>query len=156
MIAATVLSIAGLGFACWLLFTLAVYALPFFAAVWAGMLAYESGAGPLGAIAIGLVAGAFTLVLGQFAFAKARSPALRALIALLFAAPAVLAGYSAVYGLSGIGGTSEAWRQALAVIGALVVGFTAWSRMAIFLPEPAQPRADRLASAPVTAAANDG
>ena len=53
------LSIAGLGFFCWALFTLAVYALPFFAAVSAGMFVSDSGAGPAGIIA----AGAFTGIL---------------------------------------------------------------------------------------------
>ena len=43
------LSIAAIGFFCWLLFTLAVFALPFFAGVSAGIWAYHTGAGWLGA-----------------------------------------------------------------------------------------------------------
>ncbi len=66
MIIATALSIAGLGFFCWLLFTFAIYALPFFAGLTAGLFAYESGAGPLGAMAVALTAGVITLVAGQF------------------------------------------------------------------------------------------
>ncbi len=45
-----VLNLAGLGVFCWLLFTLAVYALPSFAGVTAGLYANQTGAGPLGAV----------------------------------------------------------------------------------------------------------
>ena len=53
-----ILGVAAIGFLCWLLFSLAVYALPFFAALPAGMWAYHSNAGPVGAILVGIVAGA--------------------------------------------------------------------------------------------------
>ena len=39
------LNVAGIGLFCWLIFTLAVYALPFFVAVSVGMMALHSGAG---------------------------------------------------------------------------------------------------------------
>jgi len=45
-----------------------------FAAVAAGLFAYRTGAGPFGTITIGLIAGAATLVIGQFIFATIRSP----------------------------------------------------------------------------------
>ena len=57
-----ILSIAAIGFFCWLLFTLAVFALPFFAGVTAGRWAYQTGAGWLGAILIG-VGGACVVIL---------------------------------------------------------------------------------------------
>src|ERR1700694_5192309 len=82
-----VLSVVGIGFFCWLLFTLAVYALPFFASVTSGFGAFNSGAGVIGAIVVGIVAGAVTLCAGQLAFAVAGSPLIRAAIALLFATP---------------------------------------------------------------------
>jgi hypothetical protein len=47
-------SFAALGALCWVLFNLAVFALPFFAGVSAGMAAVHSGAGPVGAFAIGI------------------------------------------------------------------------------------------------------
>ena len=134
MIIATALSIAGLGFFCWLLFTFAIYALPFFAGLTAGLFAYESGAGPLGAMAVALTAGVITLVAGQFLFAVVRLPVLRTLIAAAFAAPAAIAGYDIVDGLSGIGGTSETWRQIFGAIGALVIGGVAWARMGALHP----------------------
>jgi hypothetical protein len=42
MIIAIMLSIAGLGFLCWLAFNLAVYALPFFGGTAAGLFAYHT------------------------------------------------------------------------------------------------------------------
>ena len=60
------LNIAGLGVVCWALFTLAVYALPFFVGMTAGMYTYRTGIGPIGAIAVGFVAGAFGLFFTDF------------------------------------------------------------------------------------------
>jgi hypothetical protein len=82
-----ILGFVGLAYLCWLLFTLAVYALPLFAAVAAGLATYHSGSGPIGAIILGAIAGSITLVAGQIAFTTLRSPLTRAAIALLFALP---------------------------------------------------------------------
>jgi hypothetical protein len=38
-----IFSVFGIGFFCWLLFTLALYALPFFAGLTAGIAAFHSG-----------------------------------------------------------------------------------------------------------------
>ena len=124
-----VLNIIGLGFFCWVLFTLAIYALPFFIGLTAGMYAHQAGTGPLGTIALGLVAGAFAVVLGQLVISTVRAPILRITIALIFAAPAALAGYHATHGLSGLT-TSSDFREVFAVIGAIVTGATAWTRLA--------------------------
>src|SRR3546814_351387 len=86
-------SIAAIGALCWLLFTLAVFALPFFAGVSAGTWAYQTGAGWLGSIIVGLIAAALTLGLGQFLLAFIRPLWIRLMIALAFVAPAALAGY---------------------------------------------------------------
>jgi hypothetical protein len=51
--AGIVLSILGLGFFCWLLFTLAIYALPTLAGLTAGLAAFHSGAGAIGALVVG-------------------------------------------------------------------------------------------------------
>jgi hypothetical protein len=69
-----VLSFVGLGLLCWLLFTLAVYALPFAAGVTVGLAAYQTGSGPIGAILVGLIVGVVTLVTGQIVSAAVRSP----------------------------------------------------------------------------------
>jgi hypothetical protein len=131
LIIGIILCIFGLGFLCWLMFALAVYALPFFAGVTAGLAAFHSGSGAIGAILVGLVAGVVTLAIGQVAFARVRSPLLRATIALLFAAPAAVAGYHATLGLARIGVPSHEWRETFAIIGAVVVGCTAWARMTV-------------------------
>jgi hypothetical protein len=129
-----VLSFVGLGFLCWLLFTLAVQALPFFVGVTVGFAAYHGGAGEIGAILVGLIAGAVTLAAGQIAIATLRSPLIRTAIALLFAIPAAVAGYHAALGLAQIGVPAEVWQKTFAVIGAIAVGSTAWARMALSIP----------------------
>jgi hypothetical protein len=122
-------SFAALGALCWVLFNLAVFALPFFAGVSAGMAAFHSGAGPVGAFAIGILAGAATLVAGQFAVTLLPSPLLRGGVALLFAAPAAFAGYHASHGIAAMTMPSEVWRQSFAVLGSLIVGITALVRV---------------------------
>jgi hypothetical protein len=85
----------------------------------------------IGAIVVGTAAGVLTLAAGQAAFAISRSPFLRAAIALLFAAPPAIAGYHATLGLTQIGVPSAGWREAFAIIGAILVGGTAWGRMTL-------------------------
>jgi hypothetical protein len=133
------LNIAGLGVVCWALFTLAVYAFPFFVGMTAGMYTYRMGLGPIGAIVVGFVAGAFGLLAGQHIFSVARSPIIRLAVALLFAAPAAWAGYEVTLSLAHIGISSEWWREVFALVGAVVVGCTAWARVAILAtPVPRQ------------------
>ena len=129
-----VLSVFGIGFFCWLLFTLAIYALPFLAGLTAGLAAFHSGAGVIGAIIVGLVIGGATLALGQIAFATIRAPLIRAIIGLLYAVPATIAGYQVSFALSGIGMSTGGWQTACAVVGAVLAGFTAFSRMTLFAP----------------------
>ena len=129
-----VLSVFGIGFFCWLLFTLAVYALPFFVALTAAFAAYHSGAGVVGAIIVAMLAGGATVLIGPTAFAVVRTPLVRIAIGLLFAAPAAVAGYQATLGLAHLGVPSEGWRQAFATIGAILVGGAAWARVTLFAP----------------------
>jgi hypothetical protein len=129
-----VLSAFGVGFFCWLLFTLAVYALPFFAGMTAGLAAFYSCSGVLGALIVGVLAGGATLAIGQIVFATMRTPLIRAAIALLFAAPATIAGYHATLGLALVTVPSEGWREAFAVVGAILVGAAALARMSLFVP----------------------
>ena len=65
-----------------------------------------------------------------------RSPLIRAVIALLFAVPAAVAGYHAALGLAHIGIPADGWRQAVAVAGAIIVAATAWARMVLSAPRP--------------------
>ena len=134
--ASIVLSIVGLGFCCLLLFTLAIYALPTFAGLTAGLAAFHSGAGVIGALVVGLLAGGATLALGQLVVANTRTPLIRAIIGLLYSLPAAIAGYQVSSALAGIGMSSSGWQTTCAVVGALVSGCTAFSRLALLVPPP--------------------
>jgi hypothetical protein len=129
-----IFSFVSLGFLCWLLFALAVQALPVFVGLAAGLAAYRTGSGEFGAFLVGLIAGAFTLAAGQIAVTEFRSPVIRTAIALVFAVPAAMAGYHAALGLAQLGVPAELWQQAFALIGAVAVGATAWARLAF--PNP--------------------
>ena len=131
LIIGIILAFVALAYLCWLLFALAVYALPFFAGLSAGLAAYHSGSGPIGAIIVGVVAGGVTLLLGQVALATVRSPLIRGTIALLFAVPAALAGYHAALGLAHVAIPGEGWQDAMAVAAAIIVASTAFLRMAL-------------------------
>ena len=63
------LNTVGIGLFCWLIFTLAVHTLPFFVAINAGILAFHSGAGVLGALIVAVAAGGMSLAIAQIAFA---------------------------------------------------------------------------------------
>lgn len=125
------LNTLGIGLFCWLIFALAVYALPFFVAVTVGMSAFRDGAGVFGALLIGIASGALTLAAGQLTLAVSQSLTLRVAIATVFAVPAAIAGYHVVFALSQIGVPSLAWREAFACIGALCIGGTAWARLTV-------------------------
>ena len=136
IIVGLILSVFGIGFLCWLLFTLAVYALPFYAGLTAFFGAYHSGAGVMGAILVGVLAGAATLMVGQFLFASTRSLVARGAIALLYAVPAAVAGFYMTFGLSRIGTPSLIWSDVFAVLGAICVGGTALVRLAAMASPP--------------------
>ena len=131
---AIVLGVFGLGFLCWLLFTLAIYALPFLAGLTAGLAAFDSGGGVVGALIVGFLAGGATLALGQIGFVSTRTPLLRVIIGLLYAVPATVAGYQVSFALAGIGMSTGGWQTAFAVVGAILSGVTAFSRMTLFVP----------------------
>jgi len=122
------LSIAAIGFFCWLLFTLAVFALPFFAGVTAGTWAY-TGAGWLGAIIVGALAAGLTFGIGQLLLVFVRPLWARIAIALAFVAPAAIAGYHATHGIVKHTMPSEGWQLIFSVVGAIAVGVTALMRM---------------------------
>lgn len=127
-------SLLGIGFMCWLMFNLAIYALPCFVGAWVGIAAYHSGAGIIGAIIIAMVAGVATVLAGQLALVFIPVLAIRAGIALLFTVPAAIAGYNATLGLAELGIPSHAWGVAFGVAGAIFVGGTAWARMTFAAP----------------------
>ena len=144
---AALVSLAGIGVFCWLLYGAAIYALPFLVGAFVGLHAEQAGAGPLGSIVLGIAAGTLALVIGRTVFAQARGPVLRTAIALVFAAPAALAGYSATSTLFGLASASEDWRRAFAILGAIEVGAVAWQRLAATLPPASDDNQGRSAQA---------
>jgi hypothetical protein len=139
IIVGIILSVFAIGFICWLLFTLAIYALPLFVGITAAFAAYHHDAGVFGAILVAFLVAAATLAFGQLSFALVRAPLARAAIALIYAAPAAVAGYYATLGLVHFGVSSPSWCAAFAVVGAIFTGGTAFARMANFVsPAPDQ------------------
>jgi len=147
-----VLNTVGIGLFCWLIFTLAVFALPFFVAINAGIWAFHSGAGVLGTPLVAVAAGGMSLAI---ALAMTRSPILRAIIAAVFALPATFAGYHVVLAMAQVGVPSLVWREVFACVGAVFIGGTAWTRLAVCTePRPVEPgRAVGDSPQPVLAAA---
>ena len=130
MVLGVIFSLTGICLLIALMFNMAIFALPLFAGVTAGRLAFDTGAGWLGAILIGLVAAVLTLGVGQLVLAVTKSTLLRLAIAVAFAAPAAFAGYHVVLGLSRIGGAHGVWQPVFAGIGAVIVASAALSRLA--------------------------
>jgi hypothetical protein len=123
MIVSAALCILGLGAMCWMLFTLAVYALPVWLATMSGLYLHGAGFGTLAALCGGIL-------VGQVAFAKLRSVPLRLAIGFVYAAPAAFAGFHATAGLARVTGANEGPALVLAVLGAAIIGGTAWVRVA--------------------------
>ena len=134
LIIGIVLSFVGLGFLCWLIFALAVYALPLFTGLTAGLAAFHGGSGPIAAIAVAAIVSVIVLSAGQIAFRTLRSTAVRAAIALVFALPAAIAGYHAAHGLAHLVVPIEAWRETMGIAGAIMVATIACARIALSAP----------------------
>lgn len=130
MIAVMLMSVALIAGLSVLAYTLAVYALPFMLGVEAARFAYATGSCLIGAGLVGLVAGAAAYGLLVFVFASLRSPSLRLIVAVVFAAPAAMAGYALVHGVTREAVPSEVWRQIFCIIGGGFVGVSALLRLA--------------------------
>lgn len=122
-------SFAVIGLLCWLLFTLAVFALPFFVGVTVGLWLHETGTGIFPAFLLGAFAAGVTFGVGQFLLSVLRSTWSRLLVALVFVAPAALAGFYATYGIGKHTMPSETWRFVFSIIGAIAVGIAAFVRV---------------------------
>lgn len=125
------MSVTGIAFLLWLLFALAIHALPVFAALGAGLLAHATGAGVPASIVIGIIAGGLMIGFGEVLFARVRSPVSRALLGLLFAIPAAVATFFAARGILRLSVDSEVWLIGLSVIASFAGGFIAWHRLAM-------------------------
>lgn len=130
-------SLAAIGMMCWLLFTLAVFALPAFAGVTAGLWAYQTGAGLPGSALVGIVAAVGIFAIGHLLLAFARPLWLRLTVALAFVVPAGIAGFHATHGVVQHFMPSDGWQFAFSLIGAVAVAITAFFRItAMVPPEP--------------------
>jgi len=139
MVLGIIFSLLGIGALVALMFNMAILALPLCAAVAAGRFAYDTGAGALGAIAVGFVAGAAALGIGQAVLIMTRSTAVRLVVAFAFTAPAAFAGYHLVLGLSHIGGAHGLWQQIFAGFGSIAIGVAALMRLATPVIRPTSP-----------------
>lgn len=129
----SVLAVAGL---CVLAYTLAVYALPLMLGVTAAQFAYHTGADFIGAGVVGLAAAVAPFGVLALLFDTLRSPILRLIVALVFTAPAAVAGYAVVHGVTKEAVPSEIWHQILCFTGSVFVFVSALMRLAM----PAAPR----------------
>lgn len=127
-------SLAAIGVLCWLLFTLAVFALPLFLGLAAGTWAHGTGAGWLGAVIVGLVAAGATFTTGQLLLALVRPLWLKLVVLLAFVAPAVVAGYAATHGIVKHTTPSETWQLVFSGVGAVAVGIVAFVRLTALIP----------------------
>ncbi|MDI3563406.1 hypothetical protein [Bradyrhizobium sp. Arg816] len=118
-----------IGLFCWLVFPLAAFALPLFVGLTIGIWAFHTGAGMLGGIVTGLVAGGVSFGVARLALALAPWAWVRLLTILLYVAPATVAGYSATYGIALMTVPSPIWRTIFAVVGAIAVSITAFIRL---------------------------
>ncbi|TIW93794.1 MAG: hypothetical protein E5V37_12070 [Mesorhizobium sp.] len=134
IILATLASLAAIIALCWLLFTLAVFALPLFAGVTLGLWAYGTGAGVLGGFLVGAVAAAATFGLFQVLLRFVRPAWLKLLVLLVFVGPSVIAGYHATFSIMKLTMPSETWRVIFATIGAIAVGIVAFLRLTMMVP----------------------
>ena len=130
IILAILASLAAIGLLCWLLFTLAVFALPAFVGVTAGAWAHGTGAGIPGAVLIGAVAAVITLAAGHLLITFIRPMWLKLIVAIAFVAPGAIAGFHAMHGIVKHLMPSEGWQITFSVIGAIAVGITAFVRIA--------------------------
>ena len=129
MIIAVLLTSGALVILAWLIFNLAIYALPFFVGVSAASWANAHGSGVVGAGVIGLFAGALALAVGKTVSTTTRSPALRLGVLAVYLIPAAVAGFALAGHVAGCTVTGEVWRTGFAVIGAAVTTLVAYARL---------------------------
>lgn len=129
MIATIILAMIGVALICWLLFALAINALPLFIGIAAGDAVFFAGAGTGFAIFVGAAAAAVMLAMTRAYFASAKAPFVRAAIALLVVGPAAFAGYHATLGIARIAVSSGGFREIIASFGSLIVGCAAFARL---------------------------
>jgi len=130
MIPMILLGVTLVGLLCVLAYRLATYALPFMLGLAVARFAYGTGSGLIGAGVVGFVAGVVSVGLLRLLFSWLRVPILRGLVAVIFVIPAAVAGYQLVNGVTRDAVPSEIWRQIFCGLGGVVVGLSAFARLA--------------------------
>jgi hypothetical protein len=127
----------------WLVFSLAIYALPLWAGVTTAFFMHNHGQSLVASILGGFAVAILILAGGQVLFSTVRSPLARLGLALLYAVPAGIAGYHAVYGIGTMAIGAGAIVTILSWIGAFVIAAAAWRRLTTLdvSASPAQPAA---------------
>ncbi|WP_025030093.1 hypothetical protein [Nitratireductor aquibiodomus] len=138
MVAVMFMSVALVALLCVLAYTLAIYALPFMLGLTAAQFAYQTGSGLIGAGLVGLFSAGVAFGVLAVLFETIRSPAIRFIVALVFAVPAAVAGYALVHGVTKEAVPSEIWRQIFCIVGGGCVGIAAWMRLAAGIGQPAR------------------
>jgi len=113
----------------WLLFNLAVFALPLFIGLTIATWAYATGAGWVGAGLAGFVTAVLTFSLGQLLLAILRPSWARLVIVATFVVPATIGGFQATHGVLKHMVPSETWQTVFSVIGAITAGAVAFARL---------------------------
>lgn len=129
MLFAVLFNFPGLGLFCWLLYALAVDAVPLFVALSIGVATFRSGGGLICAAALSLIVGVAIFTLARYCAVISRSRRARHLVTLLYAAPAAVAGYQVSETFAGLGGASGHWRVIFAMIGTLIVAAIVRARL---------------------------
>ena len=121
------LALIGVGFMIYLLFAAATYVLPLYAGLTAGFAALHVGSAVTTALMIGVIAFLLVIMLSHMVTQLLPSRRARIAVALLFAAPAAVAGFQVTSALLHLGGVGD-WRVALSLAAALVTGTVAAKR----------------------------
>lgn len=117
MVAVMFISVALIALLCVLAYNLAVYALPFFVGLTAAQFAYQTGSGLVGAGLVGLFSASVAFGVLAVLFETIRIPIIRLIVALIFAAPAAVASYALVHGITKEAVPSDIWRQVFWIAG---------------------------------------
>lgn len=141
MVVVMFMSVALLGLLWVIVYTLAIYARPLFVGLAATQFAYQAGSGLIGAVLVGLFSVGVTFGILAVLFETIRAPVIRLIVALVFAAPAAVAGYALVHGITKEAVPSEIWQQIFCIVGGGLVGIAAWMRLAVGLGQSARQRA---------------
>ncbi len=122
--------LAGLLAFCALLYACSVYALPFAVGLWVAFEAMHMGTGEIVGFVLGAIAAVSLFLVGRAIFCTSQSHVARWLIAMVFAAPAGLAGFGAVQQVWPLLLPATTWQHMASVVAAAAAASTVAARLA--------------------------